>query len=121
MLKGTWESDSHRSEFVVSYVLSVQEKLAKMSALARDNLQKAQKVQKRWYDKHAREREFSVKENVSVLLPTSTHKLLAKWMGPYPVLHKVNPVTYEVDMFDHAKGRGSFISTCYISGMHQQQ
>ena len=44
VLKKTWESDSHISESVVSYMLSVQEKLAKMSALDRDNLQKAQKV-----------------------------------------------------------------------------
>ena len=108
VLKETWESDSHSSESVVSYVLSVQERLAKMSALARENLQKAQKVQKRWYDKHARECEFSVGENVLVLLPTSTHKLLAKWMGPYPVVRKVSPVSYEVDMFDHAKRKRVF-------------
>ena len=108
VLKETWQSDSRSSESVVSYVLSVQERLAKMSALAQENLQKAQKVQKRWYDRHARDREFSEGENVLVLLPTSTHKLLAKWMGPYPVLRKVGPVSYEVDMFDHAKRKRVF-------------
>ena len=108
MLKETWEADSHSSESVVSYVLSVQERLAKMSAIARVNLQKVQKVQKRWYDKHAREREFSVGENVLVLLPTYTHKLLAKWMGSYPVVRKVIPVSYEVDMFDHVKSKRVF-------------
>ena len=67
VLKETWEADSHSSESVVSYVLSVQERLAKMSALARENLQKVQKMQKRWYDKHARECEFGVGENVLFL------------------------------------------------------
>ena len=44
-------------------------------------------------------------ERVLVLLPTSTKKLLAQWQGPYPVLRKVGPVTYEVDMFDRTKRR----------------
>ena len=92
----------------MSYVLSVQERLAKMSALARENLQKAQKIQKRWYDQHARKRQFSSGENVLVLLPTSSNKLLAKWMGPYPVLREVSPVSYEVDMYDHAKRKKIF-------------
>ena len=108
VLKETWESHPRSSESIVSYVLSVQERLAKMSALARENLQKAQKMQKRWYDQHAREREFSSGENVLVLLPTSSNKLLAKWMGPYPVLRKVSPVSYEVDMYDHAKRKRIF-------------
>ena len=43
-----------------------------------------------------------------VLLPTSTHMLLAKCMGPYPVLCKVKPVSYKVDMFDHAKWKMVF-------------
>ena len=81
----------------MSYVLSVQERLAKISTLARENLQKAQKIQKRWYDQHARKREFS-----------SGEKLLAKWMGPYPVLREVSPVSYEVDMYDHAKRKKIF-------------
>ena len=38
-----------------------------------------------------------------VLLPTSSSKLLAKWQGPYPVLRKLGPVTYEIAMFDHGK------------------
>ncbi len=47
-------------------------------------------------------------ENVLVLLPTSSNKLLAKWMGPYPLLCKVSPVSYEVDMYDHAKRKRIF-------------
>ena len=93
---------------MVSYVLSVQERLAKMSALARENLGNVQWTQKQWYDKRAQVREFIVGENVFVLLPTSTSKLLAKWQGPYPVLRKLSPVNYELDMFDHTKRRRVF-------------
>ena len=38
-----------------------------------------------------------------VLLPTSS-----KWMGPYPVLCKISPVSYEVDMYDHNKRKRIF-------------
>ena len=74
-----------------------------MSELARENLQKAQTVQKKWYDKNARERKFQAGDQVLALLPSTTNKLLAKWQGPYPVTRQITPVTYEVDMFDHKK------------------
>ena len=108
ILKETWEASSHSNESVVSYVLTIQERLAKMSELARENLSRAQQQQKRWYDQNARERMFEDGDHVLVLLPTATNKLLAKWQGPYPVLRKVGPVTYEVDMFDHSKRRRIF-------------
>ena len=52
----------------------------------RDNLTRPQQRKKRWYDRTAWEREFQQGDLVLVLvlLPTSTHKLLAKWKGPYP-------------------------------------
>ena len=62
----------------MSYVLSVQERLAKMFVLARENLQKAQKMQKQLYDQQVHKQEFSAGENVFALLPTSSNKLLAK-------------------------------------------
>ena len=103
ILRETWEASKRSSESIVSYVLSIQEKLARMSTLARENLAKAQQQQKRWYDQNARERAFQAGEHVLVLLPTSTQKLLAKWQGPYPVRRCISPVTYEIDMFDRQK------------------
>ena len=108
ILRESWEASKHSSESIVSYVLSIQEKLVKMSALAQENLAKAQVQQKRWYDRNARERAFQPGEHVLVLLPTSTHKLLAKWQGPYPVKRRISSVTYEVDMFDKQKCRRIF-------------
>lgn len=108
ILRESWEASKHSSENIVSYVLSIQEKLVKMSALAQENLAKAQVQQKRWYDRNARERAFQPGEHVLALLPTSTHKLLAKWQGPYPMKRRISPVTYEVDMFDKQKRRRIF-------------
>ena len=108
VLKETWETDKRSNDSVVSYVLSVQEKLARMSELVRENLAQAQKDQKRWYDRHARQREFQPGEHVLVLLPSSTSKLQARWQGPYPVLRRVGTVTYQIDMFDTRKRRRIF-------------
>ena len=108
ILKETWEASKRSSESVVSYVFTIQERLAKMSELARENLSRAQQQQKRWYDRTARDREFEPGDHVLVLLPTSTSKLLAQWHGPYPVKRQLSPVTYEVDMFDKHKRKRVF-------------
>ena len=74
----------------------------------RQNLGNAQVQQKRWYDQHARDCELRVGENVLVLLPTSTSKLLAKWQGSYSVLWKLGAVPSEVNIFDRAKRKRVF-------------
>ena len=58
VLRETWEVDEKSSEIVVSYVLSVQEKLDKMTVLVEENLKEAQQTQKQWYDQKAHERKF---------------------------------------------------------------
>eukprot|EP00731_Ephydatia_muelleri_P007395 Em0003g1643a len=98
ILKETWKTSKRSTESVVSYVLDVQEKLARMSELVVDNLKEAQKQQKRWYDSNARMREFKDGDQVLVLLPSSTSKLLASWQGPYVVKKRLSDVTYEVDI-----------------------
>ena len=45
VLRETWEVDEKSSEIVVSYVLSVQEKLDKMTVLVEENLKEAQQTQ----------------------------------------------------------------------------
>eukprot|EP00731_Ephydatia_muelleri_P038830 Em0932g2a len=58
---------------------SIQSIQANMVELVKDNMEKAQETQKRWYDLNARERSFEVGEKILVLLPISTNKLLAQW------------------------------------------
>jgi hypothetical protein len=108
ILKETWESSSKSSESIVSYVLDMQGKLAKMSEMARENLAQARTKQKQWYDQNARERRFEPGEQVLVLLPTSTSKLLAQWQGPYPVLRRIGETNYQIDMVDKRKRKRIF-------------
>ena len=98
VLKEEWEADRRSNESVVSHVLSIREKMEEMTDLVKENLMETQKRQKRWYNRTARERELQPDEEVLVLLPTSTNKLLAQWQGPYRVLRKVGKVDYEIDM-----------------------
>ena len=108
VLKETWEADKKSTESVVSYVLSVREKLDKMAELVEENLKEAQHTQKRWYDQHARERKFQAGDQVLVLLPSSTSKLLAQWQGPYEVVRQVNKVNYCIRMHDKRKKLKTF-------------
>ena len=63
-----------------------------------DYLKKVQFKQKTYYDKRARSRKFDVGENVLLLLPTESNKLLLQWKGPYEVVEIVNRMDYKVDV-----------------------
>ncbi|KAI2644051.1 Retrovirus-related Pol polyprotein from transposon 17.6 [Labeo rohita] len=90
------------------HVLEMQDRLERYREQAKENLQEKQQAQKRWYDQHARLRQFQPGQKVLLLLPTSTSKLLAKWQGPYTVVRKMGPVTYEVHHPDKGKTRETY-------------
>ncbi len=75
---------------------------------AKENLQQAQASQKKWYDQQARFRQLQPGQKVLLLLPTSTSKLLAKWQGPYTVVRKMGPVTYEIHHPDKRKSHQTY-------------
>ena len=79
------------------------DKLAQMSELVHQNLSQAQVKQKQWYDKSAKSRNFSEGDQVLVLLPTNTNKLMAQWQGPYQVVKKIGNVDYQTDKHDRRK------------------
>ena len=103
ILKESWQEPKRRGENVVSYVLGVQDKLATMSEMVKDNLERAQQKQKLWYDHNAQQRELKPGDLVLQLLPTSGSSLTAHWKGPYPVLHRTSSVNYVVDIHDTRK------------------
>ena len=51
-MKETWEASERSNQSVVSYVVSIRERLEKMVALVRENAQQAQKA---WYDLNVRQ------------------------------------------------------------------
>ena len=77
MLKEEWEAEEKSNESVVSYVLSMREWLENMTEHVQENLRKALRHQKTWYDTNARERSFQRGDQVLILLPIPTNKLMA--------------------------------------------
>ena len=108
ILRESWEASRRSNESVVSHVLMMCERLAQMSELVQENMKRAQQKQKAWYDRNAREREFQPSDQVLVLLPTTTNKLLAQWQGPYRVLRRMGKVDYVIDMHDRRKRHRTF-------------
>ena len=53
VLRETWEARKDSEESVVSHILLMQERLAKMTELVQEKLGRAQKVQKTWHDRNA--------------------------------------------------------------------
>ena len=92
---------------MVSYVLMIRERLEKLGQIVRENLTNAQATQKKWYDRHARSREFKPEDQVLILLPTSTNKV-AERRGPYPVVWRVSDFNYEVRVTDSRRRKFIF-------------
>ena len=86
VLRHQWETSERSEESVVSYVLKMRDRLEEMTDIVQENVANSQAQQKKWYDDKARFREFQVGEQVLVLLPTSSNKLLAQWQGPYQIV-----------------------------------
>ena len=132
VVKESWEARNKSSESVVSYVLQMREKLEKMEAHVRVNMEEARRQQKTWYDKNARERSFKAGDQVLILLPTSNSKLEAQWQGPYEVIKPVGVVNYLVHLHDRKKSKRVFhinmlrewhapISTSYLAQIADEE
>jgi hypothetical protein len=107
-LKETWELSPKSPESVVLHILMMQEHLAELQELVRINMEQSQTTQKTWYDQNARKREFLPGDQVLILLPTITNKLLAEWQRPYPITRRIREVNYEVRMTDRRKQKRIF-------------
>ena len=105
VIKKQWEASPTGDASVVSHILLMRERLEQMYDLVRDNMREAQKQQKMMFDRKAWERTLAAGDQVLVLLPTSSSKLLALWHGPYEVQRRVGKVNYEVMMGDRRRKR----------------
>ena len=56
--------------------------------IAQEELLKSLKKNKTLYDRRARRREFQEGDQVLLLLPTDTNKLLMQWKGPYEIMSR---------------------------------
>ncbi|CAM5135769.1 unnamed protein product [Natator depressus] len=95
LVKQQWEGFTPSPETnILDFATNLQNILRTSLALAKGNLQVAQKEQKAWYDKHARERSFKVGDQVMVLKALQAHKMEASWEGPFTVQEHLGAVNY---------------------------
>ena len=78
------------------YVIELRDRLEQTCKLAHENLKKVQIKQKAYFDRRARSRQFDVGDEVLLLLPTDSNKLLLQWKGPYKVVEVVNRMDYKI-------------------------
>ena len=100
ILKELWTEEVANPEVRTSYqyVVDLRERIEEGVALAHNALEQAQSRYKRYYDKKARSRKFKVGDEVLILLPTDSNKLLMQWKGPFKVEHVVAVNDYKVNV-----------------------
>ena len=80
------------------YVLELQERLQQTYSIAQEELRKAGISSADYIGKKARLRKLEEGDQVLLLLPTSSNKLLAHWQGPYEVRKKVSDLNYIISV-----------------------
>eukprot|EP00731_Ephydatia_muelleri_P012035 Em0006g929a len=108
VLQESWVAKEKSSENVVSHIMSIREKMAQMTMVVQENLEKMQASQKSWYDQNARVRTLNEGAMVLILLPMSSSALTAQWQGSYKVVKQVGKVHYLIDMHDRRKRKRVF-------------
>ena len=108
VLAENWEDGENSSENVMLYLRKVQEKFQRMKELVKESEEHSKQEMKKYYDRAALQRSFQEGDQVLVLLPSKSNKLLTDWMGPYSITKRVSDVNYEVDMADRVKRRRTF-------------
>ena len=98
LLRAYWDQEEADSEVktMYKYVLDLKNRLQETCQLAQEELSKSAQKHKLYYDKRAKPRSVAVGEEVLLLLPTKSNKLLLQWRGPYVVTKKVNQVDYMI-------------------------
>ena len=103
-----WREDTTDPVTTIEYLRKLRERMDRVRAAVKENEQKAKTQHKKYYDRCTTTRQFDVGDMVLVFLPKKQNKLLAEWLGPYPITEKTSDVTYEVDMMDRKKRKRTF-------------
>ena len=100
ILKELWtetvEDEEVKSTY--QYVIDLQDRLKATCKLAQNELAKSSARYKKYYDTRTKDRTFSIGDQVLVLLPTDSNKLLMQWKGPFYVVKRVAHHDFCIDM-----------------------
>ena len=99
LLASSWldEKEGDESKTLYQYVLDLKNTLSDSWKLASENTQISADRNKKFFDRKAVPRAFKLGDEVLVLLPTNSSKLLMQWKGPIPVVEMLGS-DYRIDM-----------------------
>ncbi|GFQ65751.1 retrovirus-related Pol polyprotein from transposon opus [Trichonephila clavata] len=104
ILKEFWtgerEIPTGAARSVEEYLKQLQKKLQDAHEIASENSAKNQERMTSHYNLRTREKSFSVGDEVLILMPSSTYKLLNTWIGPAKVVKLTRPHSCLVRMED---------------------
>ncbi|GFQ95739.1 RT_RNaseH_2 domain-containing protein [Trichonephila clavata] len=100
VLEGEREIPSGAARSVEEYLKQLQKKLQDAHEIASENSAKNQERMTAHYNLRSRGKSFSVGDEVLILMPSSTHKLLNTWLGPAKVVKLTRPYSCVVQMED---------------------
>ena len=94
LLADTWiEADPTDSEGkpLYQYLFDLKNTISETCEIALQHSKQAQTKNKTYFDRKAKPRSFEVDDEVLVLLPTASNKLLMTWKGPFVVQECLHP------------------------------
>ena len=96
MVKESWISGDVALHDVCQWVAELRTKLKLMQEIACKREVQAKTIMKRNYDTTSKPRELEIGSSALMRIPDLGGKLSNTWDGPYEVIRKVTPVTYEL-------------------------
>lgn len=100
ILKELWTGNGLDEEVKTTYgyIVDLRDRLEATCEIAREELAKSTRRYKKYYNVKTKDRKFKVGDQVLLLLPTEANKLTMQWKGPFPIVKKVTPNDYRLDM-----------------------
>ncbi len=97
MIRHQWTNTGKSKDTdVVSFLTQIYSRMEKAATQASQFEESAKTKAAEYYDRGARLMTFQVGDLVLVLKPSVGNKLQARWKGPYTVVGKLSPTTYQV-------------------------
>ena len=100
ILNDLWTNPNLSKETQSSYkfLIDLRDRLADTAELAANNQNLSMRKYKTYFDMKCSKRSFQVGNEVLLLLPDNSNKLMMSWQGPYKVVKVVNKVDYLINV-----------------------
>ena len=116
MLKQGWMEGSIPEKALQEWIKQLRDRLVSMAELVSTRESASKVKMKDTYDKKSRPRELDAGSMVLMRVPGLVGKLDDSWDGPYEVVDKISPVTYQLAIQGEVVSHKRCISTCSDSG-----